>query len=532
VTVLLRMAGDVADVPLTVPWLSPTARRPIEGRAKYPATAELLHQAFDEVRDEWWQIGRQLGGEPGGEWSHAASCASMNSDLGTMLAWDRVARGLAGRTGDTLLICDDPWLFRHLATLDGISAGRYPALVPAAMRLRIRGVLARIRFVWRALRALAAVRHQRDRAAWKNGAVLLVYAHPASDADGQDAYFGSLLKTLPGLGRAIHTDGDLTRAQVLSASTHSVSLHAFGSIGAALRCLTARWRPGAERSRGPYGWLIRRAAAREGAGAAAAATSWQTRCQEAWLDAVKPRVVAWPWENHPWERAFVRAAQQRGVTTIGYQHTVVGRHMYNQSPSSNPNGMAGLPDLIICGGPAYCRQLESWGIPRDRLAVGGSFRIATASPDVHDPKGPVFVALAADHRIAAQMMDAVRGLAAEGHLRFVVKAHPMYPFAFSETERLRRTDKVLAQQTAVSAVIYSTGTVGLEALFSNLPVVRFLPEGIVATDILPEGLTVATADRAHLEAALSAVKPPSGINPQAVISPVDLSVWRQHLRAA
>ena len=106
----------------------------------------------------------------------------------------------------------------------------------------------------------------------------------------------------------------------------------------------------------------------------------------------------------------------------------------------------------------------------------------------------------------------------------------MYPFKFAETETIRRTDSVLAEQKAVSGVIYSTGTVGLEAMLSGLPTIRFLPEGLVAVDILPECLSPVVTDAAGLADALDTLAPPPPVAHETVIAPVDLAVWRHYLK--
>ncbi len=87
-----------------------------------------------------------------------------------------------------------------------------------------------------------------------------------------------------------------------------------------------------------------------------------------------PGRVAWPWENFAWERGLCRAARKRGVATIGSQHTVVGPHQINYSTQANADGLASIPDLVVANGPAYKAELSAWGVPEDRLLIGGAFR--------------------------------------------------------------------------------------------------------------------------------------------------------------
>ena len=529
-TVVLRASSDVGDIPPDTPWIAVTGTPPPVGLgAKLAHAPRLLEEAFDAIRDQWWTLGKALGATPSAELAHAPTCASYGSDLGIMLAWTHLADTLGGGLDGVLMVCDDPWLFRHLAGRPGVAAGRPPPLWPKRMGLALRGFGARGRLAARLFVANLALRGHRRRV--PDGApTLLVYGHPASRAEGKDAYFGDLMDALPGVARLLHTDCRGARARQLARAGRAASLHAWGSAVGALGLLLTRWRPSPGDTEGPVGWLVRRAAALEGGGAGAAATRWQTLCQAAWLAARRPPAVAWPWENHPWEKALVRAARRLGVATVGYQHTVIGRHMYNQSPASNPDGLASLPDVIVCIGPAYRRQLEAWGVPAERLAVGGAFRLAPHTDIARDGAAPVFVALSSDRDISAQMMAAVDALRETGR-RFVVKDHPMYPFDFAETETVRRTAQVLPEHRALSAVLYSTGTVGLEALLAGLPTLRFRPEGRIAIDILPAGLAAVAVDAASLEGALAAARPPPPIDRASVMAAVDMAVWRRTLMA-
>jgi len=107
----------------------------------------------------------------------------------------------------------------------------------------------------------------------------------------------------------------------------------------------------------------------------------------------------------------------------------------------------------------------------------------------------------------------------------------MYPFEFAETETIRRTTQVLPEHRALSGVLYSTGTVGLEALLAGLPTLRFRPEGRIAIDILPDGVAAVPVDAASLEEALDGTQPPARIERESVMAPVDLAVWRRYLMA-
>ncbi len=256
--------------------------------------------------------------------------------------------------------------------------------------------------------------------------------------------------------------------------------------------------------------------------------AWQRRCQEAWLARAHPSVVAWPWENHGWERGFCRAAKRLGVATVGYQHTVIGPHQLNYSPAANIDGTASLPDRVACDGPAYRDQLAAWGLPAERMVIGGSLRIGRGGGGAYDPEGPVYVALSARRSIAIQQVRAVEEAAKHGH-RFLIKDHPMYPLDFRETDRVRRTDGAIGEQRSLSAVVYSTGASGLEALLAGLPTFRLLPDDDIAIDILPPFAAARPVTAGNLGRALAQAGKPRPLAWERVLAPVDLDLWRRLL---
>jgi surface carbohydrate biosynthesis protein (TIGR04326 family) len=253
---------------------------------------------------------------------------------------------------------------------------------------------------------------------------------------------------------------------------------------------------------------------------------WQRRCQETWLAEARPSVVAWPWENHGWERAFCRTARRLNVRTLGYQHTVIGPHQLNYSPATNADGDASLPDTVVCNGPAYRDQLIDWGVAPGRMVIGGSLRIGRPAGNAYDPDGPVFVALSARRGIARQQMAAVEAAAGQG-FSFLVKDHPMYPMDIPENDSIRRARGTVAEQPSLSAVFYSTGTSGLEALLAGLPTFRLLPEDEIAVDVLPDFASTVAVTAGELAGALGSAAEPRPLAWEDVLAPVDWALWRR-----
>lgn len=527
-TVALRRSDDLEGV-TGRPWVAlpgtaatggPGLRRADLGRR--------LEAAFEAIRDDWYAVAHTFASTPGAELSTTLGCSPTQSDFGLMLAWSRLVGEIAAESDETLILCDDPWLFRFLDGVPGLVAGRAPPLTAPLLRLFLRGLMARSALVFRLAKAVLRTRWSR-RNHGPGCPVLLAYGHPASKADGTDAYFGPLLNLTDGALRLLHVDCPTERALDLAADGRTDSLHAWGRLAWLPGLLLARWRPGIGSSASI--WLIRRAAALEGSTAMAASTLWQIRCQRAWLADIRPCSVVWPWENHAWERDLVAAARRAGVRTIGYQHTVVGRHMYNQSPRVSPLGVQSLPDRLLVNGPAYRADLERAGVPAERMAVAGAIRLASAAVLPFDPNGPVFVGLSHDTFFAAQQMEAVKRASDAGPWHFLVKDHPMYPFAFKESERILRTEIPLQKQPPLAAVFVCTGAVGLEALLGGLPTIRLVPDGRVAQDILPAGLKAVEIEVSGLAAALRSARPQSDMRWDEVLAPPDFELWRSELEA-
>lgn len=524
----MRRSGEIPAAGEYVNWLAVTGTvAPLPARTQLPDLPRRLQGCFDGIRASWLTLARRIGASESGALTDTATGAAYINDFGLMLAWTELVRGLASESDTSLVVCDDPWVFRHLAALPGIDAGNPPACWPVAMRLFLRGIASRLRLGLRL--AFTAISLMKMRRVPRPGdPALVVYGHPQSDADGNDAYFGTLMQELPSLGRAIHTDCPRRRAMELCADGRSFSLHGWGSPIFALTSVLARWRLESAVSASPEHWLLRRAAALENSGGALAMTRWQSHCQARWIAAIKPGAIAWPWENHPWERNIARLAGKHGIKSIGYQHAVVGRHQFNFSPMSNPDDSQSLPDRIVCNGPAYHDQLVELGYDPACLSIGGAFRVRSETNAFSDPDGPVYVALSSITQVSRQMLDAV---SAEelSDIPFVVKDHPLYPISVTETRNVKRTSTTIPESAGLRAVLYSTGTTGLEGLLAGVPTYRFLPSDRVAPDILPGGISVTELSAPEVVAALSRPQESSAVEWASIMSPVDIDLWRSTL---
>lgn len=516
-------AGEAYDA-----WIDLDGGAPALPPEKALAVASELERAFDAVAERWWALARVMAAGSGALLAHAPSCAPNASDLGLMLARSRLVRQWAGEDRRILVLCSDPWLFRHLSAMPGVvPVGPPPPLWPARSRLWARGVLGRCRLAAR--RALAALRSKPRPGVAAGHPALVVYGHPQSRTDGFDAYFGELMLQVGSLRRVLHTDAGPDAVSRLAGDQRTESLHAWGTAAFALTRLPfARWRPSRELVSGPDGWLVRRAADLEGGTAQAAAALWQDHCQKRWLADRRPVAVAWPWENHGWERALVRAARPLGIRTIGHQHSVIGRQ-FNIGARGLADPALDLPDMIAANGPSGVAQLVARGVPRERIADAGTLRFSPSATLAFDPEGPVVLAVPFDRAVAVRMIAAARPVAERG-IPVWVRDHPLFPVDFAETATLRRAPGPLPALGAVRVVVFAATTVGLEAALAGLPVLRFVPDGRLALDVLPEGIDVAAVEADALPDAILAITAPARLEWTAVFSPADLSFWRENLR--
>lgn len=490
-----------------------------------PGLTAALESAVDAQMETWWDLARRLGEQPSALLSHAPQCATNASDLGLMLGWRHLAESWMAGDNRILLICDDPWLFRELAAMGADTHGKPPGLWLDETKRAVRGLLARAKVALRVTVEALKYRSARRRFL-KNAPVLLVYGHPASSSDGTDGYFGNLMQIEEPLLRVLHVDCLGNRAATLVDNKRTFSLHAWGSPLKALSLPFVRWRPNRAHLTERFGWLVRRASALEGCTGQAAMIRWQQICQRAWLEKTHPHAVAWPWENHGWERDFVRRAKSFGIRTIGYQHSTVGRREWNYAIRSNVDGAASIPARVCATGQAGISALANMGHDVSALTDIGALRAKTFKRLAHDPKGPVFVAVPFDAAIGNQMLAAVRPLAGENR-KFIIKVHPMTPLEFQETPGVTRTNVALEDQPGVSAVLYAATTVGLEALLGGLPTLRFRPDGLIPTDPTPDSIDVPTASADTLEHQLQNLVPPASIDPESVFSPPNLALWQK-----
>ena len=501
----------------------------LDAALKMPNAAPLLEHAFESIRSDWARIGKILQAQPTGHLGHMPNCGAFGSDFGIMLAWSVICADLAKAAPQTLVVCDDPWLFRHLASIDGARARKMPALWAVTAKRFLRGYAARLKLTVSLLRARVALGNMRKRII-PDAPVILVYGHPDSRADGQDVYFADLMQRITGLKRMLHTDAGVRAAQRLGADPRTASLHAWGSFFVLIRVPFQRWTPDTAVEQGRWRWLIARSASLENSGGGPAMNFWQHHCQRAFLADAKPATLCWPWENHGWERDLCRAAAPYATKTIGYQHTVIGPHQFNYATETNVDGVASLPDMIACDGPAYRDELAAWGAPADRLHILGALRFTRRAP-AYDPDGAIFVPLSAIRTAAQAQLQAAGRFADAGHM-VLVKPHPMYPLPVPARTNMSETKIGLAAQTQLKLVIFASGASGLDAVLAGVPAVRLQVDGLISINVLPSFVDLTTTTLENLQAVIEHPPAPVNVEWDKILTDPDFDAWNQLLTDA
>jgi len=159
----------------------------------------------------------------------------------------------------------------------------------------------------------------------------------------------------------------------------------------------------------------------------------------------------------------------------------------------------------------------------------------------------ILVALPSWRTLTEEMLlvifNAFKDLANE-KLRFIIKSHPIIPLECLKIRlppwpaHFQRTDKPASEiLEEVDLVIYSSSTIGLEALLGKVPVIRYCPQYAVELDhldALGEGVVKSCSEDNIKQVVLSVLNGKDSHSTEdstpildKLFSPVDEEVWRQ-----
>jgi surface carbohydrate biosynthesis protein (TIGR04326 family) len=200
-------------------------------------------------------------------------------------------------------------------------------------------------------------------------------------------------------------------------------------------------------------------------------------------------VALYPLELQPWEAALNAARRTAAprMRTIGFQHTVVPRHLFNylHSPAefdvAPDAGGLPLPDVIAVNGPAARERLSACGYPEIREVEAVRHGYLSAGPALQRAAAPAQVLIVgpAGRLEARALVSLTLSALAALEARVLVKAHPGCPLdtwideAGGLPGKWELTGMAIADLLpTVRAVIVSSSSVSVEALAMGCRVIQ------------------------------------------------------------
>jgi hypothetical protein len=268
--------------------------------------------------------------------------------------------------------------------------------------------------------------------------------------------------------------------------------------------------------------------------------------------------IIYPFENQPWDKMLCIAAKEldKDIKLIGYQHSTVSLSLLNYFLGVGECSNMPLPHLIVTNGEYTLNLLRDAGYGETELVNGGALRyeyinkIDKGWGRKNGASKTILVAMTYSRSLTEELLislfDAFVDLGGE-EIRFVIKFHPEVPLESLRIQLpawpayFQKTDKPIPEiLPEVNLVIYSSSTVGLEALLHGVPVVRYCSEHSLDLDPLgafDETMIRSCSEENLREVILSVLKQGSSYatqqsalsreNINKFLSPVDENVWRQ-----
>lgn len=297
---------------------------------------------------------------------------------------------------------------------------------------------------------------------------------------GPDAYFGDFAQTLAESGCATHTVYAAPGRRLRLPASSSISplesylrpLDVPHAYREAMRALEDD--PGATRD----DVLVDYLRAREHHSGETVMLRILAHGFDRMLAALRPRTLAYPFENRSWEKTLLKAARAQGaIRCVGYQHSSITPRHLAFSSAAGLCGLDDLPDTIVTCGEVTADLLRA-EIPQARslVRVGAALRARRLS--VPPPVRGVLAPISSSRAEAWEMLRLLHEAAKLFDQPVIVRTHPTIPvddlyaqFDWPTHVRLSR-GRALAQDFAeTGTVVYSSSTVALEGLlYGRLPI--------------------------------------------------------------
>jgi len=208
------------------------------------------------------------------------------------------------------------------------------------------------------------------------------------------------------------------------------------------------------------------------------------------------------YEGQAWEKMLCLAKRASGTTMklVGYQHSTIPLLLLNYFPHSREWDYLPHPDSVLANGSFHKKIMKDAGYPERILKEGGTLRYqqfergrahVKSKSDRSTESSIIFVALPTSPFISRELIELLiqhNDVWVSQGIYFWIKPHPDCPLEqigrYSEREKhfetvTRTLTEIIGE---IDAVLYSSTTVGLEALLLGLPVLAYVPEMAISCD--------------------------------------------------
>ncbi len=209
--------------------------------------------------------------------------------------------------------------------------------------------------------------------------------------------------------------------------------------------------------------------------------------------------IIYLFENQPWEKMLCLAVKDKraGAELIGYQHSTVPTLLLNYFLGKREEEIIPKPNILVTNSDYNLDLLKNSGYGKLPMHNGGAlryeylFHIKRKSDSEINAVKKVLIALPSSVELTEEMITVLLTSfsSLNGNIRFIVKFHPdiqMNSFKLGvlpEHISVAR-EKISHYLPEISLAVYSSSTVGLEALLAGVPVIKYYSEHLLDLDPL------------------------------------------------